>query len=259
MCVADLWHACIAPSSCMAASHSIVSFLMSQAVHLIPESPLFNSLMMQEHHLDELIKRKRLELQAAANPLECPVHKRLRVYISNTHSHQHAAAAAAAGADQSEQSSASSNPHSEPPQWTLTIWGRLDNPDPPPPPPPAAAVPPPPAAAAAAAAGSSTASAAPAAAAAGSSSAAAPPPPQAGEQGAAVVDVNKLPPQPTSQQQHAQHKYPFTGFFKRIGLRLDPEVYPDDSTVTWEKLQHRCASFGTPSWARWGHMQWGAL
>ena len=61
-----------------------------------------------------------------------------------------------------------------------------------------------------------------------------------------AVDVRKLPPQPPSQQlqqqQHGQHKYPLTGFFKRIHFQLDPEHYPDDSKgITWEKLQHRWA------------------
>jgi hypothetical protein len=212
---------------------------------------------MQAHYVDDLIKRQRLELQAAANPLDCPVHKRLRVYIYNTHSHQQQDTAAAGGGGQSGQqdagsSSCSSSSSSDPPQWTLVVWGRLENPDPPAVPKGSSSS----ASTAAAAATQATASgaggaagaaaaggadapgAAAAAAAAGSSSepaAAAPP-----------LNVSALAPQPVAQHS-AQQKFPCSEFFKRIQFKFDPDPsQPADSPdaaancVTWEKLQHRC-------------------
>eukprot|EP00775_Hariotina_reticulata_P005421 gene5421-5654_t len=56
---------------------------MLQAVNLVPESALFNSLVMQERQLDNSIRRRRLELQQAAHPYEHPVQKRLRVYVGS--------------------------------------------------------------------------------------------------------------------------------------------------------------------------------
>lgn len=191
-----------------------------QALHLIPESPLFNSLVMQDHHVNELIKRQRLELQATVNPLECPVHKRLRVYIYNTHSHQHSAETA----EQQQGVSADSREH---PQWTLVVWGRLENPDPP-------AAPKPLPAAGVAETGSSTAGNASAAAVAAGGSAA------SEQAGAPAVNVSTLPPQPAAP--HSTQKQLFSGFFKRIDFQLDPDQYPDSSTITWEKLQHRCVA-----------------
>lgn len=193
------------------------------------------------------------------------MHKRLRVYIFNTHSHQQQDRAAAAGGSRSAQqdagSSASgsmSSSSSDPPQWTLVVWGRLENPDPPAVPKASSSSAPAPAAAAATGAGGVAAteaadgaaargpdapSAAAAAAAAGGSggqpAAAAPP-----------LNVRALPPQPVSQHS-AQQKHPCSGFFKRIQFKFDPDPSqpadcPDAATsfVTWEKLQHRCV------WAR---------
>lgn len=232
-----------------------------QALHLIPESPLFNSLVMKEHHVDELIKKQRLELQAAATPLECPVHKRLRVYIFSAHSHQKQDAEGADGAQpgqtqQQGQSSGSSSHDAEgvdPPQWTLTVWGRLENPDP-----PAAPKPSPSAAAASAgavgiststagAAASTTGAAASAAGgAADDASATSAGPAAAAAAGSVVpaapaapaVNVSVLPPQPPAQH-GVQHKQPLSGFFRRVQFNLDPEQFPADNTITWEKLQHR--------------------
>jgi hypothetical protein len=195
--------------------------LSCQALHLVPESPLFNSLVMQEHYVDDLIKRQRLELQAAVNPLECPVHKRLRVYVYNTHSHQQGPAAAGNG---------SSSSSDEPPQWTLVIWGRLENPDP-----PAA-----PKALSADVLGAGSSAAAEAAAGAPATSSAATPTAAAGGEAAAAppFNVTALPPQPA--QHGSQHKQPFTSFFKRVEVHLDPDQYPADTDgITWEKLLHR--------------------
>jgi hypothetical protein len=117
-----------------------------QAYPLIPESALFNQLVMQERELDNQIKRQRLAIQAATAPYDHPVMKRLRIYIFATHANQPAAAAAAAEQDAAKQQqqphqllpstsssgagqqlggSSSSSSLQEPPQWTLNIWGRL--------------------------------------------------------------------------------------------------------------------------------------
>jgi hypothetical protein len=181
---------------------------------------------MQEHHVNELIKRQRLELQATVNPFECPIHKRLRVYIYNTHSHQHSAETA-------EQQQGVSAGSKEPPQWTLVVWGRLENPDPP-------AAPKPPPAAVAAGPGSSTAGKVTAGGAGAAADTAAGSSGTAEQAGAPAVNVNTLPPQPAAQ--HSTQKQPFSAFFKRIDFQLDSDQYPDSSTITWDKLHHRCAA-----------------
>lgn len=216
--------------------HMLLHTADCQPIHLIPESPLFNSLMMQEHHADELIKRKRLELQTAANPLECPVHKRLRVYIYCTHSHQPVNnCAPQQGSDDTE-----------PPQWTLTMWGRLENPDH-----PVAAAPP---AVGAPAAGMSSrhadiasCSAVPAAG-DGSTSAAGGAAASSDKPAAPAVNVGALPPHPS---QHGGTKLPFTGFFKRIAIQLDPKQYPDHNTVEWHKAQHRSVAVASTLLQHW--------
>jgi hypothetical protein len=168
------------------------------------------------------------------------VHKRLRVYIYNTHSHQHSAETA-------EQQQGVNADSKEPPQWTLVVWGRLENPDPPAAPKalPAAgtaepgrstagnaaalAGPTPPGSTSGNVAGGGAA----AAAAAGGSGV-------SEQAGAAAVNVSTLPPQ--SAAPHSTQKQPFSAFFKRMDFQLDPEQYPDSCTITWEKMQHRCAS-----------------
>jgi hypothetical protein len=114
-----------------------------QVYPLIPESALFNQLVMQERELDNQIKRQRLAIQAASAPYDHPVMKRLRTYIFATHAHQPAAAAAAAAEQDAakqqqqqllprtsssgagQQPGSSSSSLQEPPQWTLNLWGRL--------------------------------------------------------------------------------------------------------------------------------------
>lgn len=106
-----------------------------QAFNLIPESALFNRLVMQEREIDYQIKRYRSAIQGAAAPYEHPVMKRLRIYIYATHMNQQAAtqqqqqhplpllprtSSSAGGAEHGDSSILQ-----EPPQWTLNIWGRL--------------------------------------------------------------------------------------------------------------------------------------
>jgi hypothetical protein len=113
-----------------------------QVYPLIPESALFNQLVMQERELDNQIKRQRLAIQAATVPYDHPVMKRLRIYIFATHAHQPAAAAADQDASKQQlqphqvlprtsssgagqQHGGSSSSLQEPPSWTLNLWGRL--------------------------------------------------------------------------------------------------------------------------------------
>lgn len=186
---------------------------MLQAVNLVPESALFNSLVMQERQLDNSIRRRRLELQQAAHPYEHPVQKRLRVYVYVTHSHQQQAASTHASASQpAEQklsapssgvlyAKATHQQHTqEPPSWTLVVWGRLvDIND---------------------------------------------PPPEPGSATAAAIAAASQQQQQQQQQLPAQHKHqPFTSFFKRITIQLDAGQYPGkEGSVAWDKLQHRCGS-----------------
>lgn len=170
-----------------------------QPVHLIPESALFNSLVMQERELDYQIKRRRLEIQAAALPYDHPALKRLRIYIYSTHSNQ-----PGQQNQQQQQDSAQQQQQSqEPPQWTLCMWGRLvELTDPPP-----------------------------------------APDSDAAAMLAAAQATLPAPPAPPNQpqQQHSKH-HPFTSFFKRIEVQLDPEQYSDDAGLfTWEKFHHRWA------------------
>jgi hypothetical protein len=109
------------------------------------------------------------------------------------------------------------------------MWGRLENPDP-----PAA-----PKAASAEISGAGNSAAADAAGGAPASTSAATPAAAAGSEAAVVppLNVSALPPQPA--QHGSQHKQPFTSFFKRIEIQLDPDQYPVDNGITWEKLLHR--------------------
>jgi hypothetical protein len=185
---------------------------MMQAVNLVPESALFNSLVMQERQLDNSIRRRRLELQQAAHPYEHPVQKRLRVYVYATHSHQQQAAGANSSASKAAEQKVGASSHgvlyagpahrlhtAEPPSWTLVLWGRLvDINDPPLEPGSAAA--------------------------------------------AAIAAV--MQQQQQQQQLLAQHKHqPFTSFFKRITIQLNAEQYSaKEGSVSWDKFQHRFVS-----------------
>ncbi|WIA38491.1 hypothetical protein OEZ86_001813 [Tetradesmus obliquus] len=199
-----------------------------KAYPLIPESALFNQLVMQERELDNQIKRQRLAIQAASAPYDHPVMKRLRIYIFATHANQPAAAAAAAAQDAAKQqqqqvlprtssSSAGQQPGSgsssslqEPPQWTLNLWGRLvDLNDPPAP-----------------------ADSAPAALTAAMQASAQP---------------KELGPAPPGQQQPGSaavlgKAQPFSSVFKHICVQLDQQQYPGSQGLfEWDKFMHRGA------------------
>lgn len=155
---------------------------------------------MQERELDYQIKRRRLEIQAAAMPYDHPTMKRLRLYIYSTHSHQPGQQQHSQQQQSSEQQQ-QSTAVAEPPQWTLCLWGRLvEVTDPPP------------------AQGS----------------------PAADMIAAAQATLPSLPPAPNHPQQHQQKHHPFTSLFRRIEVQLDCEQYPEDTGIfVWEKFHHR--------------------
>lgn len=157
---------------------------------------------MQERELDYQIKRRRLEIQSAALPYDHPPLKRLRIYIYSTHSHQPAQQDMLQQNGSQLQSQGQQQASvQEPPQWTLCLWGRLvELTDPPP----------------------------------------APGTDAAAMLAAAQATLPSLPAPPNQSQQQQGKHHPFTSFFKRIEVQLDPEQYADDQGLfLWEKFHHR--------------------
>lgn len=86
--------------------------LPHKVAQIVPESSLFNKLLEYERRIDNVLKRKKTDIQEAlAEPDHCK--KRLRVYVYNTHSNQ-------AGDPV--------DPVAQPPGWRLYVYGRLLDP-----------------------------------------------------------------------------------------------------------------------------------
>jgi len=80
----------------------------------VPESAAVVAIGEHDRKADQLLKRRRLEVQAVTNQ-EAPVRRKVRLYITHRHAHQPGSGGAADG-----------GAGAEPPQWSLHLCGRVD-------------------------------------------------------------------------------------------------------------------------------------
>ncbi|GAX73249.1 hypothetical protein CEUSTIGMA_g703.t1 [Chlamydomonas eustigma] len=210
-----------------------------QAVHdkpsiSIPESTAFTSLEVLERKVDYLLLQKRSEIKEA---VLLPEHtkQKLRLYISHSHAHQRPQT------DRTHSGHHNSNAtpqSSEPPSWTLLITGRVLNSEP---------------------STDASSSTQPAIAqkvgeaAPGTSSSAAPQPPTSatpsylpsaslpGSSQSGVIASNQMLGETAGpgSSTHQDNVHPACFYFRRVEVKLDPELYPgEEGTFIWDKASH---------------------
>jgi hypothetical protein len=85
----------------------------------VPESAAVVSIGEHERKVDQLLKRRRLEVQSAISS-EPPLRKMVRVYITHRYAHQ------AGGEGDGDDANGAAAAVREPPQWSVHLSGRVD-------------------------------------------------------------------------------------------------------------------------------------